>query len=425
MRLRSRLRRIVRAVGSAVHDRLDDVIPGDWDLSESGTEECRASDGTLAARTTDEPRRRVLLVTNRRPTGSGGRAEKVATRVRLLGRHGWEVVIGHVPKPYVRGFPASVLRCCRRAIRADVDVVNSINNPFHLHVIGYLVSRLVGAKWLAELRDPIYTHPDREPHSPMTWAAAAVERLVVARADAVVWFDGIQLPDEYFEREYPGATDRVKQLPFMGYERSKFERASTERREAFTLTYAGSFYEGWIEPYDFLAGLGAFLDARPDAEVTVQFYGDWDPDYSRAAREHGVTDAITTHEPITHEKLVPLLKGSDALVYIGGDDPGNARNLPSKVWDYVGARRPILAVIDPAFRAAGFVRDHGLGVVAPTGDPEAIGAAIAALYDRTDGYDPDPVVFEEYTRERNAARLGAVLDALIEDRPLPVDDRTP
>jgi glycosyltransferase involved in cell wall biosynthesis len=360
----------------------------------------------------------VLLVTNRLPEEGGGRAEKIATRSRLLEEHGWEVVIGHVPEPYVRSFPASLARCLARAIAADVAVVNSINNPFHLHVIGYLVSRLVGTGWLAELRDPIYTHPDRDARSPLTWVAAAIEGLVVRRADGIVWFDGIQLPDEYFERNYPEAVSRVRQLPFMGYERGRFEAAGIEEGESFTLTYAGSFYEGWIEPYDFLAGLGAFADARPDANVEAHFYGDWEPAYAEAAREHGVEGSVIAHDPIPHAELVPILKGSDALVYIGGEDPGNARNVPSKIWDYVGARVPILAVIDPAFRAGEFIEAHGLGVVAPTGDPSAIAAALAALYDGMFAYDPDPSVFEAYTRERSAERIAAALDAVLEGRSL-------
>lgn len=363
-------------------------------------------------------KRRVLLVTNRRPEEGGGRAEKVATRARLLERHGWDTVIGYVPEPYLRGFPSSLARCLRRAHTADVDVVASINNPFHLHVVGYLVSRLSGTRWLAELRDPIHTHPDRDPRSPVTWIAAAVERLVVREADGVVWFDGIQLPDDYFERKYPGATDRVCQLPFMGYEKRKFEESTAEEFSTFTLTYAGSFYEGWIEPYDLLAGLGVFLGSYPDADVAAHFYGDWDPAYSDAARDHGVSDHIVTHDPIPHTELVPVMKGSDVLVYVGGDDPGNARNVPSKIWDYVGARSPVLAVVDPGFRAAGFIKEHGLGVVAPTGDPEAVAAVLGALYDGTFTYEPDPSVFEAYTRERSAERVASALDAVCEGRPL-------
>jgi glycosyltransferase involved in cell wall biosynthesis len=350
----------------------------------------------------------VLLVSNRRPTDSGGRAEKVATRQRLLADHGWQVVVGHAPEPYVTGFPSALRDIVERGREADVDAVASINNPFHLHLHGYLASRRLGVPWLAELRDPISTHPDRDPRSPMTWAAKAVERLVVHRADRVVWFDGIQLADDYF-RKYDVPPERVAQLPPMGYERAKFDAATPAEYDTFTVTYAGSFYEGWIEPYTFLRGLGRYVERTGDRDIRVQFYGDWTPAYKHAAEEAGVAELVASHEFVPHEKIVPVLKGSDVLLYVGGDDPGNRLNLPSKLWDYVGARRPILAVVDPSFRVADFVEQHGLGLVADSGNADAVADALDAF--RGDyAFDPDPVVFEEYTRERSAERIAGVLD---------------
>ena len=362
--------------------------------------------------------RKVLLVTNRRPDDAGGRAEKFDARKRLLRDHGWEVVVGYVPEPYLRSFLPSVRRLVRLARREDVVVVNSVNNPFHLHLIGYLVSQLSGTRWLAELRDPIYTHPDRSGLSPVTYAAAAIERLVVHAADGIVWFDGIQLPDDYFETRYPDAVDRIAQLPFMGYERGKFEDAASESREPFTITYAGSFYDGWIEPYDFLAGFGQFMRGQPDAEIEAHFYGDWDPAYTAAAREAGVEDRLVTHDPIPHDELVPVLKGSDVLLYVGGDDPGNELNVPSKTWDYIGARSPILSIVDPEFRVARFIREQGLGIVVPTDDSEAVADAIESLYTGTADYDPDPSVFDRYTRERTAQRFAEALDSTAAGEPL-------
>lgn len=367
--------------------------------------------------------RKALLVTNRRPDDAGGRAEKFETRVRLLRKHGWEVVVGYVPEPYTVSFLPSVYRLTRLARCEDVAVVNSVNNPFHLHIIGYLVSRLAGTRWLAEMRDPIYTHPDRDSRSPVTWAAAAVERLVVRAADGIVWFDGIQLPDGYFETNYPDAVSRVQQLPFMGYERGKFENAPTKSNESFTITYAGSFYEGWIEPYDFLSGFGRFLDAHPGANVEAHFYGDWNPAYTTAARQAGVWDDVVTHDPIPHDELVPVLKGSDALLYIGGDDPGNAQNIPSKMWDYIGARAPILAIVDPAFRVAEFIEEQSLGIVSPTNDDAAVAVALERLFDDAYGYTPDESVFDQYTRERSAERFAAALDATAAGEPLSLVNR--
>ena len=358
----------------------------------------------------------ALLVSNRLPGDSGGRAEKVATRVELMAERGWRVVVGHAPEPYVAGFPSALRDVLRLAFRENPDLVVSVNNPFHLHLHGYLVSRLTGTPWLAELRDPIATHPDRALTSPRTWGAHAVERLVVREADQVVWHDGIQIPDDYFATNYPSLPpERFFKLPVMGYERAKFESARSADYDEFTVTYAGSFYEGWIEPYTFLSGLGAYREAGGEP-LRAQFYGDWSPEYGRAAREVGVEDWVETHEFVPHEEIVPVLKGSDVLLYVGGDDPGNRLNLPSKLWDYVGARTPILAVVDPDFRVAEFLREHDLGLVVEPGDAEGVADALGWFRaGEMRGFADDADV-TRFSREHSADVLAQVFDAVAAGR---------
>jgi hypothetical protein len=359
--------------------------------------------------------RTALLVSNRLPGESGGRAEKVATRVDLMAERGWRVVVGHAPEPYVRGFPSALRGMLGLARREDPDLVVSINNPFHLHLHGYLLSRLTDTPWLAELRDPIASHPDRSPTSPRTWGAHAVERLVVHEADQVVWHDGIQIPEDYFAERYPGLpAERFFRLPVMGYERAAFESVPAEEYDAFTVTYAGSFYEGWIEPYTFLEGLGAYREAGGEP-LRAQFYGDWNEAYARAATEAGVADWVVTHEFVPHEEIVPVLKGSDVLLYVGGDDPGNRLNLPSKLWDYVGARTPILAVVDPEFRVAEFLREHGLGVVVEPGDADRVVVALRRLRAGEVTLSEDTDV-DRFSREHSADVLAQVFDAVADGR---------
>jgi glycosyltransferase involved in cell wall biosynthesis len=357
----------------------------------------------------------VLLISNRRAADSGGRAEKIATRKDLLKTHDWRVVVAHVPEPYILGFPKALAHCVWEARKQDVDAIISINNPFHLHVLGYLTSRIVRKPWLAELRDPIATHPDRNPNSPVTYLAKAVERLVVSEADHVVWFDGIQLADDYFSR-YGINGDRITKLPPMGYHKAKFDAAATANNEAFTITYAGSFYEGWIEPYTFIQGLERYVKLSGKQNLCVKFYGDWSDSYQQAIEQAGIEDIVEVHDFVPHEEIVPILKGSDVLLYVGGDDPENRLNLPSKLWDYVGARRPILAIVDPSFRVADFLVKHDLGLIADVDEPEAVADAIKSLRVNYE-FAPQKSVFDEYTRERSAERIADVLNDITNKQP--------
>lgn len=350
----------------------------------------------------------VLLISNCLADETGGRAEKIATRTHLLERYGWNVVIGHAPKPYVSGTPRALKRCIRIAQKENIDAVLSINNPYHLHILGYLTSKYLRKPWLAELRDPIASHPGRNPISPNTWGAKAVEHLVIHEAHGVVWFDGIQLTDAYFDK-YRSDNSHITKLPPMGYRRDKFDSVKPMNNDLFTITYAGSFYDGWIEPYSFLSGFKQYIESTNDRDIQVQFYGDWKPEYNQYTENLGIMDLIKTHDPIPHDEIIPILKGSDVLLYIGGEDEENKLNLPSKLWDYVGAKKPILSIVDPSFRAAEFVRSNRLGVIASPSSSTEIADGICTLK-QDYNFQPKKGVFEKYTRERSAERIAQVLN---------------
>ncbi|MFB6075233.1 MAG: glycosyltransferase [Haloarculaceae archaeon] len=357
---------------------------------------------------------RVLLVSNVGPGDPGGRAEKLTSRADLMAERGVETVFGTVPEPYVRTFLPRILTLARRGRREDVDAVVSVSNPFHLQLVGYAVSRLVGVPWVVEFRDPMVASPDRDPDALLTKVAAAVERLAVTHSALVVWGDGSQIPDGYYVDRYDVDEKRVHKLPFHGYDPAAFEGVDPVEYDQFTVTYAGSFYDGWIEPYAFIEGLERFVDEGRD--LRVQFYGDWNEDYQRAVEDAGIEDIVETHEFVPHEEVVPVLKGSDAVLYVGGTDPQNRRNVPSKIWDYVGARTPILAVVDPAFRVADLIHQHDLGLVVDPRNPTEIADALERMYEGEYEYDPPQSTFERFTRDR---KVEAYADLLCDLDPSP------
>lgn len=362
----------------------------------------------------------ALLVTNRRPSEGAGRAEKIASRIRLFGERGWDVELSYVPEPYIPTFPIALARALRRARAVDPDAVVTMNNPFHMHLIGYAVRRLTGTPWLAEFRDPLATHPDWDADSRLQPIAARVERLTVEHADRVCWLDHIQLADDYFEAAYPDVPPaRFVKLPPTGYDETKFEDVRPESYDRFTVTYAGSFYDGWIEPYGFLAGLGRYVSsaAVDEADLGVHFYGGWKPAYQNAAADAGVAGCVETHGFVPHEDVIPALVGADVLLYVGGTDPDNRLSIPSKIWDYLAARNPILALVDPDFAVADWIRSNDVGIVVHPDDTDGIRDALARLHRGEFDYDPDPSLFERYSRAHCADVFTDVLDRLVAEGP--------
>lgn len=364
----------------------------------------------------------ALLISNVTIDDPGGRAADFSTREQLLRDYGWEQVIGLVPEPYIKTFLPSILRCYRRGKQADADLVVSASNPFHLQLVGFVVSRLLGVPWVVEFRDPMVTNPDRDPDALLTKIAGAVEHLCVTRAEQVLWTDGIQVGNSYYRETYPNVDPNTFiELPFKGYERGTFDDVEPRHYDDFTVTYAGSFYEGWIEPYAFLEGLGEYVE-QTDPDLTAQFYGDWKEEYSTAARELEVESVVETHEFVPHEEIVPVLKGSDVALYIGGTDSENSKSVPSKIWDYIGAQTPILALVDRDFRVAEIIERNKLGIVVDPRDTDAIVGALDDLRSGAFTYDPDSEVFERFERETKIKAMADAFDDAVGIKSAPHKD---
>lgn len=356
----------------------------------------------------------LVVLSHRRFDEPGGRPEKLRVRKTMFAERGWETTVV-VVEDTMPGILRGVVRTLRVLRRSDADVYLTMSNPPHLHIVGLVVSLFASTPWLAEMRDPLVTIPEVDESSPSGRIRALLESATVRRASQVVWPDGIQMDDDYLEDTYGSEVEpNWYKLPFLGYRASKFEDIEPVSFEPFTVTYAGSFYEGWIEPYAFLDGFARFVDERDldPAQAQVLFYGDWNDAYTEAVEERGLSAYVTTNGFVPHEELLPVLAGSDVTLYIGGVDPRNRLSVPSKIWDYVGVERPILAVTDPEFRSSEFVQREGLGLVADPTDPDDIAATLGTLQDGEFEYEPAGT--EQFRRERNVEELLDVLETVVE-----------
>lgn len=355
--------------------------------------------------------KRLLVISNRKPGEKGGRPEKLAARGEFLRESDWEMNLVKV-NPTFLGIVTGVIRAKSALRHNDFDVVLSMCNPPHLHLVGLIVRNFTSVPWVAEFRDPLVTIPAIESDSFQARYRKWIESLVVRTADQIIWPDGIQLDDDYFDTQYADQYDRNwYKLPFMGYRTKKFDDAESTSFDQFTITYAGSFYDGWIEPYSFLSGFQQFVNNRDlsPAEAKFLIYGDWDESYSDTVAEYGLSEFVETFDFIPHDDLIPILKGSDVLLYIGGKDPRNRLNVPTKIWDYIGAGNPILAVVNSEFRVASFITEHQVGVVADYSDPVGIAESLSNLYDAKIEIDGE-IARKEFTRDRHSEALVDVLE---------------
>jgi glycosyltransferase involved in cell wall biosynthesis len=183
-----------------------------------------------------------------------------------------------------------------------------------------------------------------------------------------------------------------------------------KRTDRFRLTHAGSFF-GHRDPRPFLRALQASgLD-----EVTARFVGDFRPGDREFLESLQLGDRVELVDYVPRRESLRLQRDSDALLLLIPEAGGRGRGILSgKVFEYLAAERPILALVPPDGAAAQLIRDTGAGVVAPPEDEEAIRHALVSLHTRWQRGDLDgpPLSVEWRDRLSRASRVEELADLL-------------
>ena len=139
----------------------------------------------------------------------------------------------------------------------------------------------------------------------------------------------------------------------------------------FRITHTGSFF-GKRDPRPFLTAL-----AESGLDVQARFLGDFRSTDREWAAELGLGDRLELIPYAPRQASLELQRDSEALLLLIPDAGGRGKGvLSGKVFEYLAAERPILAVVPPDGAAAELIRETGAGVVAPPDDVEAIKAAL-------------------------------------------------
>src|SRR3954452_10056147 len=290
-----------------------------------------------------------------------------------------------------------------------IDVVLTTSPPSSVHLIGAAVKRATGVKWVADLRDSIALHAHRSADGlgarAKQKARAGVAHLVARQADAIV------AAAEAIAVETRGLSPRGPVVTIAnGCDFDDFAGLEYEPSDRLRLTHAGSFF-GKRDPRPFLQALA---DSGLE-DVTVRFLGDFRPGDREFLDGLALGDRVELLDYVPRRESLRLQRDSDALLLLIPEAGGRGRGvLSGKVFEYLAAERPILAVVPPDGAAAQLIRETSAGVVAPPEDEDAIRDALLALHGRWQAGELDgpPLSDEWRAKLSRATRVEELADLL-------------
>jgi glycosyltransferase involved in cell wall biosynthesis len=256
----------------------------------------------------------------------------------------------------------------------QIDVVLTTSPPGSVHLVGAAVKRATGIPWVADLRDPLVAHPHRDVDRLVVRIKDHAQKIVAGvvrrRADAIV------AVSDAIAEEMQRLAPRGQIVPIAnGCDFDDFAGLEHTPRRPFRFTHTGSFF-GKRDPRPFLTAL-ALVD-----DVVARFVGDFRTADREWAEASGLSDRIELLPYRSHRRALELQRDSEALLLLIPDAGGRGEGILSgKVFEYLAAERPILALVPTEGAAARLLNDTGAGNVVDPDDVQAIAAAIVAMRD--------------------------------------------
>jgi glycosyltransferase involved in cell wall biosynthesis len=301
-------------------------------------------------------------------------------------------------------------RVARRALASfQPDVLLTSGPPHLIHMLGSLLARGSSAKWVADFRDPWLTgNLSLARPGPLD---RHMERHVLARADLVLWNTPRVL--DYMRRAFPVYADRMACIS-NGYDPEAFPAPTRDRAavDELEIVHAGMIYFG-RDPTAFLDALARLGDgARRFRAAFIGLKANFTVNVDEVARARGLTN-VEVEGHIPFHLVVQRLVNADILLLL--DTPGRLLGVPAKLYEYMGAGRPILALCEADSDTATILRQSGsIHRIAHPDDAPAIAAALTEL---AGAAETEPVHASRspgrFTREETARSLADLLDQVV------------
>jgi len=288
------------------------------------------------------------------------------------------------------------------------DVVFGSSPSFGSVVSAFLAHRLFDVPLVVEFRDPwIRSFKTHNTHiyagSPRGRVLSGIEDRILSECSVLVVTNPGVLR-ELVSVHGDDLKDKARVI-YHGADIGDIYAGSPIEFEKPTILFAGRVVaeKGFAELIEALRYL-------PDYQIVV--CGPGDNDRLRAlAEQKSVSDRFIALGPVPHTEIGRYMRGADML-FLG---LGNSRDLeyalPSKIFEYIISRKPVLAFCAPGGELDDFVRKTGCGLTADAGPQELASLAEKLMEDKGD-YVIDGGSVDKFSRERRSREFCSLLEEI-------------
>lgn len=276
-----------------------------------------------------------------------------------------------VPDQYVAWYFTGVRKAKEIFQAENIDAIYSTSPRETSHLIGRTLHLKYQCPWIADFRDPWIGKQHRPKRiQPLEQFEKYLQKIVLRDADCILaaW-PGII-------RNFESDIEEKSQVLTNGFDEEDFRGLNPHAFPKFTFLYAGSLFKE-LSPLPMFEALDVLMRTCPKLRQRMQFVllGRQDTFIRDTIKEYKLEYCVDIIPQIPHRECLQYMLGADVLIFFVPDKQW----IPSKIFEYLRANRPILAIADQDSDAVQMIRRVNPGLCFASRDPGQIACHISNL----------------------------------------------
>ena len=248
--------------------------------------------------------------------------------------------------------------------KEGIGAIISSSSPVTAHVIASELKSVHKIPWLADLRD-LWSQNHNYSYSTLRKLIdEKLELKTLSTADAL-----ITVSQPWAEKLSGLHQGKATYTITNGFDPGEVNDPPADMTSKFSITYTGLIYHGKQDISKLFSAVRDLISERviDPIDIEVRFYGARENWLDREIELYGLSGIASQYGSVSRSVALQKQRESQLLLLLDWDDPQERGTYPGKIFEYLAARRPILATGGSAEGVvAGLLEKTGTGIWALT-----------------------------------------------------------
>ena len=253
--------------------------------------------------------------------------------------HMWMEVFAY-PDPYKNWYKPAVEAGNELLENENFDLILSSSSPSTCHLIGNELCNKHGIPWVADLRDLWSQNHFYEYSNIRRYMEKRLEKKTFSSADAMTTVSAPKTEQLATLHE----NKRIYAIP-NGFDPDLLNNGKQVDKK-LSIVYTGRIYEGKMDPEPLFKALSELIkDNEIDPnDIILDFYGINVDVLTDNVEKYNLSSIINLHGLIQRNQVIVKQRQAQILLLLNWNDPNEKGVYTGKVFEYLSAKRPILAI---------------------------------------------------------------------------------